>query len=418
MTNVTAAKSMQSDLLHSFASLLSSALAVSGSTIEQPLQHNAGTLAGLMTATSDNEMSCQAPCLELRRKESAYHPKTCRSMMEDSAASNLRETMAVKRDDMSSLPLTLLWNVSKSFMFLVDSRTRSAITALAQQTRKSSPMDMERTRLMSEMLSSKASSITPTMVVTSFRTLAFSDHIESGLVVPLVLEVSIDLDVLGDKVSLRLEAPGTIQGSFKSLNNEGYLTLTNIEVSIDTAALLKSMMVKAKAVVRRAVGIAMRKSTAIVQTIPALSGTTLASQQLERNQSSERLNLFLRTLRRKYNMHNERDQHDSPMQSSSEHPDMPPPPPLSSARVSHSSHAITESFVFDSDSTSCYPQASTHCSDRVGNDRLLLLTAALDTLKRKGSDHMMKSVESFIQNKRQKTDPFTMLECSNARLHV
>ena len=67
------------------------------------------------------------------------------------------------------------------------------------------------------------------------------------------METVIDLNILRQLVTITFVAPGTIQGSFNSSSN---CLLTNVEVVLDTVALLQSMMKQARSAVREAIIIA------------------------------------------------------------------------------------------------------------------------------------------------------------------
>jgi hypothetical protein len=146
--------------------------------------------------------------------------------------------------------MKLLWNVSQSFISLVDSRLRSSVAALARQSRGGSEKDVALT-----LLAASSSPINPTTIVTTLRTLAFSERNADGdYIQPLILEVVIDLNILGNTVAVTVEAPGKVQGAFSSNSEEA--GLLKVDIQIDTAALLISMMAQARLAVRKAVGFA------------------------------------------------------------------------------------------------------------------------------------------------------------------
>jgi hypothetical protein len=151
--------------------------------------------------------------------------------------------------------MKLLWNVSQSFMSLVDSRLRSSLAALE---RKSSGEDDTLTPVLVGLLAASSNPINPTTVVTTFRTLTFAEHFTNGVhIQPLILEIVIDLKVLGNTVAVTVEAPGTVRGFFSCNAEEaGPAGLLKVDIQIDTAALLTSMMAQGRLAVRKAVGFA------------------------------------------------------------------------------------------------------------------------------------------------------------------
>eukprot|EP00544_Gedaniella_sp_CCMP2646_P008606 CAMPEP_0202481242 /NCGR_PEP_ID=MMETSP1361-20130828/901_1 /ASSEMBLY_ACC=CAM_ASM_000849 /TAXON_ID=210615 /ORGANISM="Staurosira complex sp., Strain CCMP2646" /LENGTH=401 /DNA_ID=CAMNT_0049108741 /DNA_START=786 /DNA_END=1991 /DNA_ORIENTATION=- len=242
-------------VLSGFASLLSSVMTTSGEAPEA-LSTSSVNLPRFVASTvpKDNDC-CTVPCLMLKHSGSS---STQSVSLEETAARCLARPLTVTCLELEALPQTLLENTAETFLSLVDSRLRSSLSAILVQS--DSQNKSATTRIVVGLLVAQSdignngSPITATAVVTSFRILPGCDITQNGdHVAPLVMETVIDLNILRQLVTITFVAPGTIQGSFNSSSN---CLLTNVEVVLDTVALLQSMMKQARSVVREAIVIA------------------------------------------------------------------------------------------------------------------------------------------------------------------
>lgn len=247
------ALSKQAQVMGSFASLISCALNATDSGVRQPFKASAEQLRSFISASQDSSTSCcSVSSLQLRQHKAALSTRFSKPLLQDAAASNLLLPLEFRKSELQGLPMTLLRNVNQSFMSLVDSRLRSSLTALVQ---KSSGEDDPLTPVWARLLKASSNPIKPTTIVTTFRTLASSEHCANGdYIQPLILEIVIDLKILGNIVDVTVEAPGTVRGNFSC--NAAEAGLLKVDIQIDTAALLISMMAKARLAVRTAVGFA------------------------------------------------------------------------------------------------------------------------------------------------------------------
>ena len=230
-------------VLESFASLLSSALTANGVTPAS--RSDAKSLPRLIShSVSDEADCCRVPCLMLKHNNDSSQPS---SSPIDAAASYLARKLNLNRLELESLPLALLENLTESFMSLVDSRLRAKIS-LSLAPKPDAPTPSALTKAVVKLLAETSEPISPTAVVTSFRILPVHN---GDQVAPLVMETVIDLNILDHQLTVTLVAPGTIQGTF---NSDGLLS--NVEVALDTIALLESMMVQARIAARRSIIIA------------------------------------------------------------------------------------------------------------------------------------------------------------------
>ena len=211
----------------------------------ESISNFASLLSGALTSGLEKQTSklprvryCSVPSLMIKQKKTGFFPSNSKPLLENAAASNLSSPVEIAPHRLDALPLNLLWNLSKSFLYLVDSRLRFSMKALAQRGDS---------RLLFALLS--ADPVQPTTIVTTFRTLAFCEATDEGYVLPLVLEVVLDLTILGNLHTVRVEAPGTIEGTFVG----GDSILDSVQVQLDTGALLQSMMKVAREAVRHAV---------------------------------------------------------------------------------------------------------------------------------------------------------------------
>lgn len=230
------------------------------------------------------------PSMDLRNSASGTSSSSSSSgdlSLQDAAALNLAAPLAADRDELEKVPARLLKNCSASFLKLVDSRLRSSVSALLRQIAKLGTSDdssgegagggglsSSETGIIVKLLS-QGDPIKVTTVVTSFRVLPTETQTRSvgengrdgrssvrqDLTLPLIFEAVIDASALGKLVTVSLQAPGTITGSFPggggSDDNNGSGRsggkLSHVKVTFDTLALLKSMMEQARSVVKKAV---------------------------------------------------------------------------------------------------------------------------------------------------------------------
>lgn len=345
--------------LGSFASRLSSALDQSDDgAVNQPLHSSAEKLASFFEPTStetgeNGSYCCSVPSLQARasgdsrvqpnnKKKLVSSRPSSKPLLEDAVAVCMKQTLQYKQKDLVNLPITLLQNLTRSFMSLVDSRLRSSVQALAQhqklqhqlllmsqsnnQQQHQEVRDMTTmTKILAGILfyspspstsGSKTSkqnvagggaschAIEPTTVVTTFRTLAFSEKSGQGdYVAPLIMEAVMDLKILGGEmvIPITIEAPGTIQASFVAPRHTNTsplsqsqkepassLLIKEVEVVIDTTALLQSMMRQARSAVSQVLRCATKQAASKMVTAMAAENTenhelvqsVLATQQL------------------------------------------------------------------------------------------------------------------------------------------
>lgn len=412
--------SPQSRVIGHFTSLLSSALNVSRSTgtVKQPLQSVSEKLPFIFSRSIDAAaLCCSVPSLQLKQKDPTFFPRSSKPLVEDAAALNLGTPLRVHRSDLKSLPITLLWNLSRSFLSLVDSRLRSSQTALVRQSRSRHREDDAHSRVLVGLLAASSTPINPTAVVTTFRALAFSERVDEGdYILPIVMEAVFDLDVLGHFMTVTIEAPGTIQGSFVGNNHiAGPVELLKIEVQLDTSAMLKSMMTEARSVVRKALVVATEIATNLLHSTPSRVSYHDTTDPLMLQGSGER---SVREMRLNSTSSDTSANGSSAANNSdtcSEHPQMLPPPArgkseeLSHKRSTETSDKTSDAFSLE---TKNAPWGKNNtCGDKEDIDFLEneSFVSDLSGVKRECLDQQCLGVDDDIlsigSRKRLKTSP-------------
>jgi hypothetical protein len=270
--------SKQSQAMGSFASLISCALNATDSGVQQPFKSSAVQLPFFISASQDSStICCSVSSLQLRQHKAMFSSRSSKPLLQEAAASNLRRPIEFRKSELQDLPMKLLWNVSQSFMSLIESRLRSSVAALARQ---SSGDDDALTPVLVGLLAASNNPINPTTIITTFRTLDFSEHCTNGdYIQPLILEVVIDLNILGNTVAVTVEAPGIVRGDFScNAEENGPAGLLKVDIQIDTSALLVSMMAQARLAVRKAAGFATDIASHIL--FPSASNTVSSSSSL------------------------------------------------------------------------------------------------------------------------------------------
>jgi len=395
--------------LSNFASFLSCAVSdADGHGVQQPLKACARKLPALITPSVGGErVCCRVPSLELRCQKgdssATSHPvASSKPVLKETAVNNLQRPLLLRRHELPALPSKLLWNWSKSFVFLVDSRLQSCTLALVQKVKQQQSssgggQDELHARTLVRLLgrtSTSTNPIKPMSVVTSFRTLSHLEQseISGDYIAPLVAEVVFDLKALGRVVPVKIEVPGTLEGSFvccdgngKVLEGEsavgGTMMLSRVELMIDADALLEAMMAQAREVVRQ---------TIIVATDIASSVVAVAVRQQVRTGSDAGKE------------EEQRHRGDGSKETKEDHPTMPPPMTLKglfSADQEHGTEACTASSSSSSSlgltSSRAEPAAHSQSSSSttttatavVASSGLFLLTAAMSEAKRRHGDN-------------------------------
>ena len=208
---------------------------------------------------------CSVPCMSLKHQDRSASSSASRSSLEQAAATSLASALEVSKMELLAVPTLLVRNIANTFMSLVGSRIRSYVAALMSQSKKDSA-NQKQILLVANLLSSSSSTlIKPTAIVSSFRvieasTLAAGNHQVS----PLVQETVMDLNVLGQTMTVNLRGTGSIIGVFDEGGSHNSRRISKASVLLDTTAFLNSMMSEVREAVRKAVAIT---SNVVIQSI-------------------------------------------------------------------------------------------------------------------------------------------------------
>lgn len=259
---------------------------------------------------------------------SLAHPANGRIKLEDLAVVNLGVPFHCSPQFVSCAPETMLSNLSISFMSLIESRLRSTISALLKQSMNCVNGNHEDDMLL-KLLCSK-DSICISTVVTSFHAMGGKNDIDAvgnssrhTCFLPLVFEAIVDVALFGSELAtVTLRSSGTILASLTSDTNK----ISELVLSLDSKALLQSLMKEARFVVRKAVLLASKlsahlRNTALINNISSTSSLNSFVQQ-NRNVGLRSSNIVSR---------------DSIAENS-----MPPPPPRKPSSASLTRRSIND----------------------------------------------------------------------------
>lgn len=255
-------------LLKSFSFLLSSAHSHGVNQSLLPPMDSDHSPSNLLTR---NGMSISSfisiPSLKLRSGKDRQnqfnnlHNNNGSIALTDIMALSLATPLNAHRNNIDAAPLVLLHNTTNSFQQLIASRLRISIQAFTRTLLKIGGKGSD-TRILRKLLTT-VDPIKITTVVTSFQIVdkgskpKGNTNVNEPIVIPLLFETIVDISIFGKMYTVNLEAPGTISASLNSLDQ----LLDNVEIVLDTVALLRTMMTQARAVVKKAV-----KRAAIITT--------------------------------------------------------------------------------------------------------------------------------------------------------
>jgi hypothetical protein len=221
-----------------------------------------GTDASLEQHT--NSWFFEVPCLQFNKSSFSAGSRRVHShklLLLENAATHLSCPLRADRSNADDIPLKLLCNISKSIYQLIRSRLRASIAALIAQTIKLG--DFEEADVLHRLYLSRRA-IYIMNVATVFRTVK-QDVSQGGtrvenekMIERISFETTMEVSMLGNSHTLKIHAPGTIAASW----NERDLRFKQVRISLDTIALLKSMINQARIVVNKTTKRAVRITAA------------------------------------------------------------------------------------------------------------------------------------------------------------
>jgi hypothetical protein len=243
----------QEDVLAILASSMSTALIANDQgelTAHEGCRETSETslrMLQLSPTLAPNQSFCAVPSLSLRKRGHTSSRLT-KAPVEQAAAMNLAESLKASQNDVHLLPSRLVHNVSESFMLLVDSRFRSYLAALAHQSRKDPNTFAPLLKIFSAM---SARPVSISTIVNTFRVVENSTKtIQENRIVPsLIQETVIDLDILGESLTVVVAGVGVVHGVFESSPSLG-ISLVSATILINMNDLLQSMVAQARHAVK------------------------------------------------------------------------------------------------------------------------------------------------------------------------
>lgn len=250
--------SPEAQLLKEFASALTGAVSMDDGvpSIPPAFQSISEKLAPFISSRiKGDEIFCLVPSLRLGgdvSRDDNHSPSFAKKALEAAVAKELSSSISVSRELVQTMPPTTTINFLESFMALVDSRVKSYMAAMARQAKK------DPTNRLKPVVRALHSSdlIKSTAIIQRFNVVGPSRRIgHSQLIAPLSIESLVDLNILGEPYSVTVSGSGTICGTQEERTGR----LTYVKITVDTASMLKTMMLKAREVVKRATGAFMQQ---------------------------------------------------------------------------------------------------------------------------------------------------------------
>ena len=202
------------------------------------------------TVGDGDQICCTIPSMkldELSLESSSQELPICKNSLEHAAAESLSTPLHIAKEDLSTLPHTIVRNISHSFDILVGARIRSYLTALLLQSKDST--DRFATFL-SDFVASGSDVIAPSAILTAFQLVPPpADHCSLSLQTPLLLETILELDILGESIKICFSGGGTIAATFDNSDR-----LKHVTIAFRTKDFLTNMMDEIRFAVRKAIG--------------------------------------------------------------------------------------------------------------------------------------------------------------------
>mmetsp|Transcript_4055 Transcript_4055/g.6376 ORF Transcript_4055/g.6376 Transcript_4055/m.6376 type:complete len:542 (-) Transcript_4055:180-1805(-) len=235
----------------------------------------------MMQTTPSGGVDASVPQMEASVLNNAADASAKAAQVEQKAAQSLGSVTSWTKSSVVYASSAVSENVANSFSSLVDSRVR-AWTLLLLRHSLTTGDSASRTRLLS-MLSSI---IKVNSAQTAFKTLPLPESAahqpkEADVILPLLLEVDLQISIQSKDDTVTLRAPGTISANFERIGgNMPGPGLKNVDIRLDTGALLDSMVQQARMVVFKAVAKATSASDSMQMDSSKAMDPGLPSSQL------------------------------------------------------------------------------------------------------------------------------------------
>lgn len=194
---------------------------------------------------------------------------------EESVALNLRKPLFMNQKNLNQLPLTMLTNLTESFLLLFDSRLRLSLASFVKhQERICSTKSVESKDIASLLPQTlinvfrEPGAIKPVASVAHYRIVDDEGDRttvrsgESRFTTPIKLDFAVDLEIFGKLQTIRIDSRGSIHSIFaqqqdvclRSMQNPPILETVSIE--LDTGTLLRGMMDVSRSIINVAMNTA------------------------------------------------------------------------------------------------------------------------------------------------------------------
>ena len=227
-------------------------------------------------------------------------------VLQKAAASNLQVPIHLQGpSNVERAPMTLLWNLQDSLFYLISSRLKSTVQALGGKGGTSPNSNNPRSKIVLEVLQPAGNPIRLSTMVTSVQAIPVAvaetvagcccndddDDTNNNTNAtttrqPVLFQAVVDYKVLGQIVTVQVQAPGTLQGTHVSNNNNNNNNddddesqrFATVQLVLDTTVLLQSLMQETRRLVRRAVSLATQVAACVTQTLPRNAPIDLQQQ--------------------------------------------------------------------------------------------------------------------------------------------
>jgi hypothetical protein len=201
----------------------------------------------LPTTLPDNHVLCSVTSFGLEKRKHHSGPLSKESLAVDIATSFDDELQFVT-SNMQSLGPTITRNILQSFMALVDSRVRSTVQALYKHAQHDSSQKLM--QILQTLSTMSDSLVTPTKASSRTRVDESGISITGGQTsAPVVMETIIEVEIMGEQLSVVLEATGTIIALIEQFPSA---KIARAKVAFDTSSFLKILMANARDCVKYA----------------------------------------------------------------------------------------------------------------------------------------------------------------------
>lgn len=169
--------------------------------------------------------------------------------LEDDVANRMSTPFTVHQiSELSLIPLRILTNATLSFEQLWKARLRQSAAALRRST------NVELPAIPNNLLSA---------TVTEYQTVEYVNRVsDDETVIPIVVCIVMDWNLKNTITTLRMEAPGIVQGQFREEK------LLKAVVELDTSKLLASMMQQAKILAKASISVYWQTTSPVSNVLP------------------------------------------------------------------------------------------------------------------------------------------------------